>query len=369
MRSQLAMSMCLLTLLAVLPPAGEAKAEMADWTGSYNVNFDWTCNGMDDNIRLRWVLRGDGLIIQIRYYDDGSEPLLTWGDWQNVGPNGFSAQFTNGGRFEGTLGPTGIAGSITAPSQACFNADRRYLDNGDGTVTSVETGRVWQAGYSPEPRSWQEANDYCANLDLGGHQDWGLPTQPQLYGLRNLPRVNYHLDDVFQQENGAYWTSTSCGESSFQVEVMDGNQGAECRDGEIEMGFVRCVVGGAVSESMRAARAREFVSYFYQNSYWRLPSQEDYDYWVPLLVEGTVTGSIFALRVFEGEDYTRIGLSNLSHVNNLFWALYGRPPSDAERSYWVGVLDSGTPRVWVNNQFIYSENYQQYCQRYGIRAW
>jgi hypothetical protein len=46
-----------------------------------------------------------------------------------------------------------------------------YQDNGDGTVTDLNTGIMWQQGDAQnegDGRTWQDAVDYCATLDLGG---------------------------------------------------------------------------------------------------------------------------------------------------------------------------------------------------------
>ncbi|AKB74997.1 hypothetical protein MSLAZ_1736 [Methanosarcina lacustris Z-7289] len=61
-----------------------------------------------------------------------------------------------------------------------------YTDNGDGTVTDEVTGLVWAQNLSNSSMSWEDANDYCENLELGGYDDWRLPTVKDLWSIRDF---------------------------------------------------------------------------------------------------------------------------------------------------------------------------------------
>lgn len=58
-----------------------------------------------------------------------------------------------------------------------------YSDNGNGTVTDLNTGLQWQQTPDFERMSFDEAKEYCENLVLGGYDDWRLPTIKELYSL------------------------------------------------------------------------------------------------------------------------------------------------------------------------------------------
>jgi hypothetical protein len=58
----------------------------------------------------------------------------------------------------------------------------RYRDNGDGTVSDLNTGLVWQKDPG-EKRTYPEAKAGAARLRLAGHTDWRLPTIKELYSL------------------------------------------------------------------------------------------------------------------------------------------------------------------------------------------
>lgn len=71
-----------------------------------------------------------------------------------------------------------------------------FKDNGDGTITNLTTGLMWQKGEN-ERMSWYEAIKHCQNLKLGGYSDWRLPNIRELNTNLNLTYKNgwwYHKD-------------------------------------------------------------------------------------------------------------------------------------------------------------------------------
>lgn len=58
----------------------------------------------------------------------------------------------------------------------------RYRDNGDGTVSDLVTGLMWQRDPG-EKRTFAEAEAAVKTCRLGGHDDWRLPTIKELYSL------------------------------------------------------------------------------------------------------------------------------------------------------------------------------------------
>ena len=62
------------------------------------------------------------------------------------------------------------------PGQPFYGQDAQYdgpqpsyQDNGDGTVTDLNTNLMWQQSDDGTTRNWQEALDYCEALTL----PWG----------------------------------------------------------------------------------------------------------------------------------------------------------------------------------------------------
>ena len=61
-----------------------------------------------------------------------------------------------------------------------------YTDNGDGTVTDEVTGLTWQQTPANTGLSWQEAVDCCESLELGGYDDWRIPTLKELFSISDF---------------------------------------------------------------------------------------------------------------------------------------------------------------------------------------
>ena len=148
----------------------------------------------------------------------------------------------------------------------------RFVDNGDGTVTDLCTGLMWQRDtpmppllYEPDNYgrvTWEMALSYCENLELAGYDDWRLPNYLELATLvddwTGKPNEVF-LADVFHDRAGplpsigawTYWSSTG---SIGSRDVLPGwfntpryvgfsSLGGGCC-GNTEPHFVRAVRGG-----------------------------------------------------------------------------------------------------------------------------
>ncbi len=80
-----------------------------------------------------------------------------------------------------------------AEGEAFYGQDAQYsgnefsfTDNGDGTITDNNTGLIWQKTPDDGTFSWDEAGEYCEDLELAGYDDWRLPTAKELFSLTNF---------------------------------------------------------------------------------------------------------------------------------------------------------------------------------------
>jgi hypothetical protein len=65
-----------------------------------------------------------------------------------------------------------------------------YKDNGDGTITDLNTGLMWekyqsftQSTTQPDKFTWDSAAIYCKNLRTGGYSDWRMPDIKELFSI------------------------------------------------------------------------------------------------------------------------------------------------------------------------------------------
>ncbi len=71
--------------------------------------------------------------------------------------------------------------------------DGPYYDHGNGTVSDIKTGLLWQQTEAPLQYSWDRAIAYCDNLTLADYTDWRLPDLCQLQSLLDrsqTPKIN-----------------------------------------------------------------------------------------------------------------------------------------------------------------------------------
>ena len=80
------------------------------------------------------------------------------------------------------------------PGDAFYGQDANYLSgeeiayqvNSDGTITDLNTGLMWQQVPTSATFTWQEAVDYCEDLELNGYDDWRMPSCKELYSISNF---------------------------------------------------------------------------------------------------------------------------------------------------------------------------------------
>lgn len=139
-----------------------------------------------------------------------------------------------------------------------------YRDNGDGTVTDLNTGLMWQKTPDLDDQpTYAEAVAGASTLRLAGYSDWRLPSLKELYSLmdfngnsRAATLVAYldtnYFDFAWGDENAGarvidaqYWTS-----NQYVGRVMNGEIaifGVNFADGRIK-GYPRDIgPGGVVS--------------------------------------------------------------------------------------------------------------------------
>ncbi len=109
---------------------------------------------------------------------------------------------------------------------------KRFVDNGDGTVTDHETQLMWKQTDSYQDTSkwlnWFDSLSYIRDLNnskFAGFDNWRLPTLDEAEGLydeefplRDMDRLEIHLDASFSPGGGfSTWTSKESAHSTAAV--------------------------------------------------------------------------------------------------------------------------------------------------------
>jgi hypothetical protein len=86
-------------------------------------------------------------------------------------------------------------------------AAERFVDNGDGTVTDTRRKIMWQKGDNGKEVTFEEAQEYCKNLRLGGYADWRLPKADEADTAVAVElMMPIHSPDTYARFD-LYWTS------------------------------------------------------------------------------------------------------------------------------------------------------------------
>ncbi len=135
------------------------------------------------------------------------------------------------GIFFGVFALIVLAMVFTGPvfsSPLKYSEDKRFIDNGDVTITDTRTGFMWMKEDSYQYKghwlSWFQATDYIEELNqegFAGYLDWRLPTIKELTTLYEAEKFNskqlgsemkMHMDPIFAKEgSGTLWTSETNG--------------------------------------------------------------------------------------------------------------------------------------------------------------
>ncbi|ACL03821.1 protein of unknown function DUF1566 [Desulfatibacillum aliphaticivorans] len=123
---------------------------------------------------------------------------------------------------------------------------RRPVNNGDGSVTDVNTGLMWRL--SAIWKNWLEALDYCENSLDGGYDDWRMPNRNENLSLVDYERFNPAIDlESFPGTFSLYYLTSTTNENSVsQSEVwrVHFEHGGESSIGKTSHRYTRPVRGG-----------------------------------------------------------------------------------------------------------------------------
>jgi hypothetical protein len=91
-----------------------------------------------------------------------------------------------------------------------------FFDNGDGTISDMATGLMWQQIDSSITLDWEGALNYCSSLDYAGYNDWRLPNAKELQSIVDYSRSpkttnSAAIDPIFSvsEIESWFWSSTT----------------------------------------------------------------------------------------------------------------------------------------------------------------
>jgi hypothetical protein len=146
--------------------------------------------------------------------------------------------------LSGTYYYGAVVGTSKKASSKQVSLVRYSLADDSATVTDHKTGLVWEMAVNGGVRTWAAAEQYCADLVLGGKSDWRLPSIDELETIVDYSRTEPAIDPLFQCRSDYYWSDSTFGDnlaSAWGVSFDFGFSYAYTRGTAL---YVRCVRGG-----------------------------------------------------------------------------------------------------------------------------
>gem|GEM_PF-2265499 len=138
----------------------------------------------------------------------------------------------------------GISLSSAMPERG--TAAHAFVDEGDGTVSDVDTGLMWQQQDDNTVCTWQEALAYCENSILNGYEDWRLPNVRELKSIVDHRQYSPSIDTSYfpKTVSSYYWSSTTyAGNTEYAWNVYF-EYGLASYGNKLDSRYVRCVRSG-----------------------------------------------------------------------------------------------------------------------------
>ena len=206
--------------------------------------------------------------------------------------------------------------SYPEPGESFYGQDAQYnsnqpsyQNNGDGTVTDLNTGLTWQQTPANRGLSWNEAAEYCEALELGGYDDWHMPTTKEMFSISDFSLGWPYLDTTYFDIAGntvskdeQYWADPYVGTT-----VEGGTDAAfGINHGTGHIKAYAAFVSGPMGNYVRAVRGESYgVNAFMDNG------------------DGTITDEATGLMWQQGDSGTGLDWEEaLSYAENLELAGY-----------------------------------------------
>lgn len=111
-----------------------------------------------------------------------------------------------------------------------------------------------------------------------------------------------------------------------------------------------------------------FVNRFYTEVLERSSDVSGLENWSSHLKNGTKTADDIAKGFFFSQEFLNKNLNNSDFVDIVYQSLLGRNPDSVGRSHWINNLDNGMSRSDMLDGFIYSDEFKDLANNYGIEV-
>ena len=109
-----------------------------------------------------------------------------------------------------------------------------------------------------------------------------------------------------------------------------------------------------------------FVSRFYQQCLGRYPEAEGLNYYTNRLMDSVASGASVARNFIYSPEFLNRNTTNGEFLTIMYRAFFDRKPDAGGWSFYLNKLNNGVSRDTVFSGFIYSPEFENLCNRFGI---
>ncbi|WP_243312818.1 DUF1566 domain-containing protein [Fundidesulfovibrio agrisoli] len=200
-----------------------------------------------------------------------------------------------------------------------------FEDNGDGTITDLNTGLTWQQADDGVTRGWAAACTYCTQLRLNGYTDWRAPSPLELATTRSYFGSPIPAHFFPTTKSSGYWTDAKSyviGRDNFSYYLNTATNAIDDAVYNDALFYIRCVRGPALTPQFSgytdsatglswnipspAYSYNNAVSAWntYYSSQWRMPTPHQLLTLRALSLTSDLSGGYWANTTYNGQPWS-----------------------------------------------------------------
>ncbi len=122
----------------------------------------------------------------------------------------------------------------------------------------------------------------------------------------------------------------------------------------------------SVKKYRSESEVRAFVTRFYKTILGREPDSGGLNDWTNQLLSKIKSGADIAKGFIFSPEFTNRNLNKSDYLIVLYRAFFNREPDIGGFNYWISKFDNGYSREKILNGFLYSQEFYNLCDMYGI---
>jgi hypothetical protein len=113
-------------------------------------------------------------------------------------------------------------------------------------------------------------------------------------------------------------------------------------------------------------QVKQFIKRFYELCLNRQPDDAGWNGWADALENGSRSGSQVAAGFIFSKEFKKLKLSHEQYLMIMYKAFFDRDPDNGGFYQWLQEMNSGKSRDDIFHGFVYSKEFSELCDKFGI---